>query len=86
MGRKVGPSVDPNFRWVTPRLSPDESKAEQRKNEASLKRKITYCVNRSSEPLQWQWVEGWTTGQVLDQMRRAGISEARIQRDLYGRR
>lgn len=85
MARFVGPSGDPNFRWVTPGISAADAEAKQRQNLGSLKRKTTYCMNRKSERLHWQPVEGWTTGQILDHMRTAGISEARIQRDFYGR-
>lgn len=54
MAPTVGPSVDPTFRWTTPGLSADEAAAKQRQNLASPDRKITYCVNRPSEPLHWR--------------------------------
>jgi hypothetical protein len=53
----------------------------------SLDRKITYCLNRPGERLQYQVVEGWSARQVLDRMRAAGIAEERIQNeDLPGAR
>ena len=83
MAGRVGPSADPKHRWVTPHLSPTEAEALRRQNLASLDRKLTYCVNRPAERLQWQRVEGWTTGEILDRMRARGIRETRIQRDFY---
>jgi hypothetical protein len=85
MNHSKGPTVDPSHRWVTPGINPGESARLERQNLASLDRKITYCLNRTYERLQWQTVENWTTGQILDRMRSRGISEERIQRDFYGR-
>jgi hypothetical protein len=81
---EAGPSVDPTHRYRTPGLTPDAAARRERQNLASLDRKITYCLHRPSERLQWQRVENWTTGQILDGMRARGITEERLQRDFYG--
>lgn len=73
-----------HHRWRQPGLALREAEKLQRQNIASLDRKITYCLNRPGEPLQYQRVEGWSAREVLDRMRAAGITEARIQRDLLG--
>ena len=78
--------VNLDHRFMQPGLSPTEADRLQCQNIASLDRKITYCLNRPGEPLQYQVVEGWSARQVLDRMRAAGIAEERIQRDLVGAR
>jgi len=83
MSRSKGPTLDLSHRWTTPSVTPLESARLERQNLISLDRKITYCLNRPSEPLYWQMVENWRTGQILDRMRAKGISEERIQRDFY---
>jgi hypothetical protein len=87
------PVMNPNaipanldHRWRQPGLTPSEAERLQRQNIASLDRKITYCLNRPGEPLQYQRVEGWSAREVLDRMRAAGITEDRIRRDLVGER
>lgn len=85
-GRPTLPSMDPSRRWVTPGISPGDSQRREKENLASLRRKITYSLRRPQERLQWQAVENWTTGQILDHMRERGIAEERIQADFFGRR
>lgn len=71
--------------WHTPGLTTAEAEQRQRENLASLRRKITYCLNRSGEPLHYQRVEGWSARQVLELMEEKGISRVRIERDFSRR-
>lgn len=84
-GHPTLPSMDPSHRWITPGISPRDAQRKEKENLTSLRRKITYLVRRPHERLQWQPVENWTTGQILDYMRERGIAEERLQRDFYGK-
>ncbi len=64
----------------TPHLTDADAEAKRAANLASLKRKITYCLNRPSEPLQYQQVESWSARQVLGHMQQSGIPTERIRR------
>lgn len=66
--------------WITSGLSASTAEKKRAGNLASLKRKVTYCLSRPSEPLQYQSVEGWSARQVLDFMRAAGVPAERIKR------
>lgn len=52
MSRSTGPTLDLYHRWTAPRVTPQESVRLERQNLISLDRKITYCLNRPSEPFQ----------------------------------
>jgi hypothetical protein len=80
---RLKPHPDPNFRYHTPAISAEEAAERQRQNLASLNRKITYCLGRPAERLQWQPVEGWCVREIIDHMRERGIAEARIEGDLF---
>lgn len=69
--------------WRTAGIDPEHALAKQKNNFASLRRKITYCKARPSEPLHYQCVEGWSAQQVIDCMLSAGISKARINKDFF---
>lgn len=72
---------------ITPGLSDAQRSDLQRQNLASLDRKITYCLGRPANRLQYQPVEGWSAQQVLDHMKERGISQTRIDRSFFsGRR
>jgi hypothetical protein len=74
--------VDDAFLWVTDDISPVESAALETTNLGSLKRKITYFLRRSDLTLQFQRVEGWTTGRIVGFMHGRGIPIERIRKDL----
>jgi hypothetical protein len=74
--------ADDSYLWVTPHLADAERAAREAQNLASLRRKVTYCLARPEVPVQFQHVEGWTTGHIVGYMRGLGLSIARIRRDL----
>lgn len=65
--------------WNTPGLSSAAANEKRVSNLASLKRKISYCLGRPGEPLQYQSVEGWSGRQVLEFMQSSGIPTERIK-------
>jgi hypothetical protein len=71
--------TDETFRWVTPGLSADERSALEAQNLASLRRKVTYALERPDERVQFQRVEGWTTGRIIGFMHGAGLPIDRIR-------
>ena len=71
-----------SYVWQTPGLDATKQVAVRDRNLASLDRKITYCVNRPQESVQFQRVEGWTTGQIIARMCERGLDRTRIDRDL----
>ena len=71
-----------DHRWKKPGLTSREAAALQAQNIASLNRKVTFCLNRPAQRLQYQAVEGWSAREVLEHMRERGISQRRIERDL----
>ena len=73
---------DESYRWTTPGLSPAEKDALARQNLASLDRKITYCLERPDERVQFQRVEGWTTGRIIGYMQGRGLDPVRVAADL----
>ncbi len=79
-----GPWTDEGHVWATDGLSEDERNERERENLASLRRKVTYCASRPEEKVQFQRVEGWSTGRILGYMEGQGIGRERIERDLPG--
>lgn len=63
---------------ANPRFSSSEAAKAQKRNVASLKRKITY--HRNGRALQYQRVEGWTGRQVLAYMIAGGVTRAAIDK------
>ena len=73
---------DEAYLWDTPNIGEVERAATEAENLASLRRKVTYCLQRPQERIQFQRVEGWTTGHIIGYMRRLGLPLARIRKDL----
>lgn len=71
------------YLWETPAMTAERRQELQKKNLRSLKGKTTYCLNRPDEKVQFQRVEGWTTGEILAYMRARGISQERIEKSLH---
>ena len=71
------------YLWQTPHLTEELRRKKQAQNKASLDRKITYCLRRPNEKLQFQSVEGWTSGQILAYMQERGIPRERILKNLH---
>lgn len=69
--------------WETPGMDAERRKELEKQNLGSLKRKITYCLKRPDEKVQFQRVEGWTTGEILAHMKARGISQERIDKSLH---
>lgn len=76
------PWRDDGHVWRTEGLSDDKRAEAEKENLASLRRKVTYCLNRPEERVQFQRVEGWSTGRILGYMEGLGLGRARIERDL----
>ena len=74
--------LDETYRWTTPGLAPADRDVLARQNLASLDRKISYCLARPDERVQFQRVEGWTTGRILGYMQGRGLLAERIAEDL----
>jgi hypothetical protein len=75
---------DESYLWNTPGLDAAAQAALEAQNLGSLRRKITFCLERPEERVQFQRVEGWTTGHVIGYMRGSGLPLERIRRDLAG--
>ncbi|HUF76431.1 MAG TPA: hypothetical protein VMM35_09135 [Longimicrobiales bacterium] len=71
------------YLWETPAMTEERRQKLQKQNLRSLKGKITYCLNRPDEKVQFQRVEGWTTGEILAHMRAGGITQERIDKSLH---
>lgn len=71
------------YLWETPAMTEGRRQELEKQNLGSLNRKITYCLNRPDEKLQFQRVEGWTTGEILAHMKARGISQERIDKSLH---
>ena len=74
--------INEEFRWTTPGLNDSERQALAAQNQASLERKITFCLSRPDERVQFQQVEGWTTGRIIGYMHGRGLPLDRILADL----
>ncbi|GLC24628.1 hypothetical protein [Roseisolibacter agri] len=74
--------TDESYLWTTPNLDAAACEELEAQNLASLRRKITFCESRPEERVQFQRVEGWTTGHIIGYMRGSGLPLARIRRDL----
>ena len=73
---------DETYRCTTPGLDAPVRDAPARQNLASLDRKVTYCLERPNERIQFQRVEGWTTGRIIGYMQGRGLDPVRIGADL----
>lgn len=73
--------TDDSYLWREPGLTSAQRDEREAQNLASLRRKITYCLARPDEPIQFQDVEGWTTGHIIGYMRGMGLPIERVRRD-----
>ncbi|HYD51016.1 MAG TPA: hypothetical protein VEA99_00260 [Gemmatimonadaceae bacterium] len=73
------PWTDPDHVWHTTGLDTGERIALQQQQIAALDRAITTMLARPDEPLQYQRVEGWTTGEILAYMIARGLDEDQVR-------
>jgi hypothetical protein len=76
---RSNPWADPEYVWHTTGLETAERIALQQQEIAALDREITSRLGRPGEPLRYQRVEGWTTGEILAYMIVRGLDESRVR-------
>jgi hypothetical protein len=75
---------DETYLWRSQGLTDVQRWEREKSDLAALRRKITYCLSRPDERIQFQHVEGWTTGHIIGYMRGRGLDIERIRRSLAG--
>ena len=73
---------DETYLWRSQTLTDLERLEREKSDLAALRRKITYCLNRQDEHVQFQHVEGWTTGHIIGYMRGRGLGIERMRSSL----
>jgi len=73
------PWKDPEHLWHTRGLETAERIVLQQQQIAALDRAITSLLAQPEMPMQYQRVEGWTTGEILAYMIARGLDEERVR-------